>query len=113
MKNCASCEKPLETPLDEYGPAKAPVCRTCFFECKPAEEIDELEDELAELEEELESIEAEIDSLEGQKWQLERDIRKKREEMEASKNPPVKRKPKSGITRLDDLPIFAVAITSS
>jgi hypothetical protein len=32
MKTCSSCERNLPTPLDEYGPADAPLCLGCFFD---------------------------------------------------------------------------------
>lgn len=31
MKYCVECKRPLKTPLDEYGPADAPLCQYHFL----------------------------------------------------------------------------------
>lgn len=29
---CSSCGRPLPDPLDQYGPANATLCQTCFLD---------------------------------------------------------------------------------
>jgi uncharacterized coiled-coil protein SlyX len=71
MKNCTFCEKPLEKPIDVYGPEDIPACQTCFLAGK-LEQIREEQRLNAEMEEEaafqkafIEEIESEVSSLEN------------------------------------------------
>jgi peptidoglycan hydrolase CwlO-like protein len=106
MKTCANCETELKTSLDEYGPANAPLCRSCFLEgkAKIPSQIQKLEDEIEEIEEEISGIEGQIEDLEREKYDLERDVRNLRTEIKELKNP--KRAPQTQTVGFAGLPLL-------
>lgn len=69
MSTCSKCSKELPTPLDEYGPAKEPVCRQCFFELAEIKSL-ETDKEISTLEEEIVTIERKISRLEDEITEL-------------------------------------------
>lgn len=79
MSRCATCERDLPSPLDEYGNAAEPLCWNCFS--NPEGETTD-SDETANLRREIEQCEREIRSLEEEIDMLRFDIRGKRREIE-------------------------------
>jgi peptidoglycan hydrolase CwlO-like protein len=105
MKTCANCETELTTSLDEYGPATAPLCRSCFFqgtENNPRE-IERLKEEIEELQDDLRAIDREIDDLEGERDDKKAEIRELRARIKDIQNP----KPKTASISFAGLPLLA------
>jgi predicted nuclease with TOPRIM domain len=104
MKTCANCETELITSLDEYGPAHAPLCRSCFFqeETKSAETIRDIEAEIEELRDDIRALDREIDDLEDEKSTKKDEIRQLHAKIKDIRDP----QPKAAIISLSDLPMF-------
>jgi hypothetical protein len=64
MKTCTVCGVELPTSLDEFGPAKAPLCREHFLNPPPINtpEIESLKEELADVKSDLDQAETEEDA---------------------------------------------------
>jgi uncharacterized protein YlxW (UPF0749 family) len=92
MKNCTFCEKPLEKPIDVYGPEDTPVCQSCFLAGKledivKDEKEKQLVDDIEEMESELRSLEGAVDDLENDIIYYKRKLKEyQRERRERDKN---------------------------